>query len=107
MDSVGVMKHVQTNALKGNPLDIVSHGDGACIVSIDCVFEPGSTSKIKQVPDNEIQMLQAFRKVSEAWSEEDVALASANGADLNEGEMQGLSTLFYSLENLRKRGDEE
>lgn len=101
------MKHVQTITLKGNPLDIVSHGAGACVISVDCIFEPGSTSQVRQPPDTEMQTLQAFRKVNGAWLEEKATFASANGADLNDGEIQGLTTLFYSLENLRKRGDEE
>jgi hypothetical protein len=99
------MLHKQTVMLKGNVLDLIETGEDSFVVSVDDVFEAGSTSQLREKPVAGLQSLQRFCKTGDSWSED--SLEFAVEAAKEDVEVHSLSTLLYSLQNLRKRGDEE
>ena len=107
------LSHQQTLMLEGNPLDLIADSStGSVILSIDCVYRPGSMSEIRITQDSAVNPLQNFELMAselvrkpnqfnyESSTEEDMS-------KLAKDDFKGLSSLLYNLEILRKRGSEE
>jgi tRNA (guanine-N(7)-)-methyltransferase subunit TRM82 len=108
------LSHLQTLLLNGNPLDLlVDCSYTKLVVSLDTIHEPGTTSKLRTNLDSTVRRLLVFgMKDGSKWTKECLQFTEPAPEEESPGEglpgkYGGLSSLFYSLRNLRKCGGEK
>lgn len=83
---------------------------GRLFVSVDCVHEHGSRTKIRANGHPPIERLRVIQKQGSTWSESRFDTSSeetAIGNKVTKDDLHNLTNLLYSLENLRKRSGED
>jgi len=103
--------HYYTVKLDGNPLSaVLDSSTGRLVVSVDCLHEKGSRTKIRADEECPIQRLQVFQKEGSAWVESRFETDHVDGGIEDHGKVElshNLTGLLYTLENLRKRNGED
>lgn len=92
--------------MDGNVLDVAtSSSSDQLLVSLDLLHEIGSSTSIKpKVQDTTGSLVSLFLNVETYSFEKDDLKFQVGNEEAQD--MTSLSTLLYSLENLRKRGGE-
>jgi len=111
LSETGILSHCETLKLDGNPLDlVVDESTGIFIASIDYVHKLGSTDQLR---DSSVECplpLQTYQVKGSSWAKSSLRfdVAVSNGSDAVEAHTQakGLSGILYTIEKLRKRGEE-
>ncbi len=99
--------------LDGNPLDVVVDcASSSLVVSLDCVHKPASTSQLRSHLGATVRPLQTYQMEDSKWVAgalrfEGGSYEGAVASDCDGDALSGLSSLLYTLENLRKCGGEE
>jgi hypothetical protein len=91
---------------------VVDSSMESMIVSIDCVHRPGSTTQLRRLQDVDVTPLHVFRYselqwVSTAFQFEYYDKKGDAYRKCSEMDVGSLSSMLYTLENLRKHGGEE
>lgn len=107
--------HDRTYRLEGNVVDVSKIGSNV-IVSVDTVYKPCSTTKVREAAIDGNVLLQTLKA---DWSpvesenghvdhlKELTTQVNKQGSfDLPPGGEKGIKELLYNIESLRKRGEE-
>lgn len=116
LDINGLLSHVQTVSLEGNPLDLTAYplehdSRAKFVVSLDNLHKPGSTSIIRENQETADKLVQIFAYDGEAdqWYEDTIsteqmkAMKTLGQDEMTETDSKKLSRLLYNIEELRKR----
>ncbi|KAI9758669.1 MAG: ribosomal protein P0 (A0) (L10E) [Chaenotheca gracillima] len=119
IDRTGSLRFHQTLLLRGNVLDVSILADtGSFLASVDNIYCPSSTEKFREPAEGLEIVLQSFKTFPDGviprWVETDIsdsapvtAINKLGSHELRDDDFQSLKDNLYSIEKLRKRGNEE